>query len=144
MLISVSKSIPVTNDNPLPISIFEKLSDKYSWMSDIKMRLASLPVMKRGLNRGTMHESTPHENAVTYAKNNGLVLYVGYLIRPDRRGGGLTLDTHSFCYDEKKQEVIEPTRGIKWSGSVRYVGHYVPPADYANFKYLNDFNRLFI
>ena len=144
MHISVANTSPVTNNNPLSISLAERLAEKYSWMDDIKLRLASLPVIKRGLNKGHLPESTPHENAMEYAKNNGLLLFVGYLIQPDRSQGGLSLTTHSFCVDEKRMEVIEPTLGINWTGNVRYIGRHVLPADYVNLKYLNDFNRLFV
>lgn len=144
MRISIASASPVTNDRPLPDAIIEKLKERYSYVPDINFRLYSLPEVKRGLNKGEMAEEKPHENAVEYAERNKLALYVGYLIEPDRDAGGLQLTCHSFCVDEKRREVVEPTAGIKWSPAVRYIGRRVHPRDIPSFKYLHDFNRTIV
>lgn len=144
MKIAIAKATPVTNYNPLPDSIIDRLVKKYSYMPDINMRLNSLPEIKRGKNIGKMPESTPHQNAIQFASQNGFDLYVGYLIEPDRRSGGLMITTHSFCVDSKRMEVVEPTSNVHWGPAVRYVGYPVNPRDYESMKYLNDFNKSFV
>lgn len=144
MQIAIASINPVTNDRPLSDSIIEKLRARYSYMPDINYRLYSLPEVKRGLNKGKMSEDKPHENAVVYAEQNNLSVYVGYLIEPDRKAGGLKLTTHSFCVDENRKEVVEPTAGIKWSPAVRYIGRRVHPSDLPSLKYLHDFNRTIV
>lgn len=142
MKVNIATPSPTINSNPLPVAIIERLSDKYSYIPNIMRTLSSLPEVRKGLNRGTGHESTPHENAVQYAKDSGMTLYVGYRIEPDRAEGGLKLLLHSFCVNEKRQEVIEPTRNVQWSPAVRYIGTKVSLDDTPGLKYLNDFNRI--
>lgn len=142
MHIAIAKATPLTNVKPLPESIINQLSRKYMYMPDIELRLRSLQVIPRGRNIGKMPRAVPHDNAVAFAEKNGIDLFVGYLIVPDTIKGGLDLITHSFCVQDN--EVIEPTAGIEWLPTVRYIGYKVQPSAYKNFFYLNNFNRLFI
>tara|TARA_B100000700_G_scaffold101966_1_gene114983 strand:+ start:30781 stop:31206 length:426 start_codon:yes stop_codon:yes gene_type:complete len=141
MRIAVAKAAPEFNTQPLPPTVLEKLTRKYSYMPDIEVRLRALPVIKRGRNLALYNENTPHQNAVDYSQAQGVDLYVGYLILPDG-DFGFDLVTHSFCVSNN--EVIEPTQSIEWKPSVRYVGRKVDQKDIKNLKYLNDFNRLFL
>lgn len=142
MLISISRASPMTNINPLPDILINKLARKYMYMPDITVRLRTLQVIPKGKNIGGMPRTTPHENAVAFARKNGIKLYVGYLITPESRSVDLRLVTHSFCV--RDGEVIEPTEDIKWYPTVRYIGYPVVESEYDNFLYLNKFNRLFI
>lgn len=142
MHIAIAKASPLTNVKPLPDALINQLSRKYMYMPDIELRLRSLQVIPRGKNIGAMSKTVPHDNAVAFAQENDLELFVGYLITPDPIQGGLQLVTHSFCV--KNGEVIEPTAGIVWYPTVRYIGYKVQPSTYKNFLYLNRFNRLFI
>lgn len=142
MLISIARSVTRnTNPTPLPELLLRQIATKYSYMPDIVNRLRSLPVIHRGRNLGEMPSTSPHDNAVAFATLNKIDLYVGYLILPDPHGG-MQIVTHSFCVQEG--EVVEPTVGINWSPTVRYIGYRVKPSEYKNLLYLNHFNRLFI
>lgn len=144
MSISTASTDIAVNHNPLPDSIVEKLVEKYHYISDINARLLALPHIKRGIYVGKMPSASPHDNALQYATKHGIRLYVGYLIEPDRGAGGLKLTMHSFCVDEKRNHVVEPTAGIKWGGSTRYIGIPVAEEDYSQHKYLHRFNKFIL
>jgi len=133
---------PKTNVNPLPELIIQKLSRKYMYMPDILMRLRTLQSIPKGKNIGALSRTTPHDNAVAFAEENDLPVYVGYLIVPDEWDPDPRIITHSFCV--QNDQVVEPTAGIQWTPTVRYIGYPVPRSEHKNFLYLNKFNRLFL
>lgn len=143
MRIAVAANDWVLNNNPLPVSLIEQLTDKHREIPDVSQRLMSLPEIQKGINRGKLPASNPHENAVRYAEQNDLLPYIGYRIEPDRNRGGLQLVLHSFCVDPRKSHVVEPTKGIKWGTNVRYIGRQISRADYAQLRFLHNFQKQF-
>jgi hypothetical protein len=121
--------------------LMQRLVDKYRRSTPgIKSRLESLWEFEKSTYVGTMHSSTPHDNAIAYAMSSGLKLAVGYIIQNDHNSKGIRMDLHSWIIDSNNK-VFEPTKGITWGPSVRYCGMPVPEGQIENKAYLNMFTR---
>jgi hypothetical protein len=129
--------------NRLPDPIIEALTSKRKFWRDLGQRLAFLPVVHKARYIGTMPEESPHENAVQYAKQNGLQLCVGYIVWQEAPNEPWKIDVYSFCVRPEDERVIDPTKGHDWSKMrVYYLGFKVPAKDIAGMKYLHYFERM--
>lgn len=131
--------------NRLPPSIIESLTSKRKFWRDLPHRLAVLPVIHKGRYLGAMPESTPHENAVNYAKRNKdeVDLCIGYIVWREEVGEHWKIEPYSFCVRKEDDRVVDPTAGHDWGKmKVYYLGFRVPKADIQNMKYLHRFERM--
>lgn len=138
--ISISKSGPKYEH--LPKGIIEQLVKARPFWRDLRQRLTKLPEIKLGRHVAKGSPSTPHQNAIKYAKTfPAAKLYVGYVIRRDRTGDPWQIEEHSFCVENNR--VYEPTDMATWNAhDTHYVGIEVPEEHIPNMKYLNYFDRM--
>lgn len=139
-LLSKTELIALANA-ALPVNIKEQLVQHRKFWRDLPSRLTKLPEIPKGFRVGTMPRVTVHENAVSYAKKNGLRLYVGYIIYREEINLPYKIEVHSFCVERKSGRVVEPTEGFNWQ-EARYVGMPVPEKDISGMRYLTLFERL--
>jgi len=129
--------------NRLPDDIINHLVQGRKFWRDLPTRLSLLPVVHKGRYLGTMPESTPHENAVKFAKTNDLILCVGYIVWREEPALPWKIEPYSFCVRPEDHRVVDPTAGHDWAKmKVYYLGFPVPKKDIPQMKYLNYFERM--
>lgn len=124
----------------LPSHLQEALIRDRKFWRDLPARLRKLPNIPKGIHVAKMPKATVHDNAVQYAKQHKLRLYVGYIIYREDSQDNWKIEVHSFCVD-KAGRVIEPTKGFRWSES-HYVGIPVDESHISGMRYLNYFEQM--